>query len=79
MGYTVYGGTDAPYVWVSFDGRDSWEVFTEILEKTNIVTTPAQVSVRAGNGYVRCSARVLAKISTKPRAASRRRSPSNFL
>jgi hypothetical protein len=24
MGYTTYGGTDAPYVWVSFDGRDSW-------------------------------------------------------
>ena len=56
MGYTVYGGTDAPYVWVSFDGRDSWEVFTEILEKTNIVTTPGAGFGPAGNGYVRCSA-----------------------
>ena len=26
MGYTVYGGTDAPYVWVSFDGRDRCEL-----------------------------------------------------
>ena len=56
MGYNTYGGTDAPYVWVSFDGRDSWEVFTEILEKTQIVTTPGAGFGPAGNGYVRCSA-----------------------
>jgi len=56
MGYKTYGGTDAPYVWVSFEGRDSWEVFTEILEKTDIVTTPGAGFGPAGNGYVRCSA-----------------------
>jgi LL-diaminopimelate aminotransferase len=56
MGYKVYGGTDAPYVWVSFEGRDSWEVFTEILDKTDIVTTPGAGFGPAGNGYVRCSA-----------------------
>ena len=56
MGYNAYGGCDAPYVWVSFEGRDSWEVFTEILEKTQIVTTPGAGFGPAGNGYVRCSA-----------------------
>jgi len=56
MGYTVYGGTDAPYVWVSFDGRDSWEVFTEILKKCDVVTTPGAGFGPAGEGFVRCSA-----------------------
>jgi LL-diaminopimelate aminotransferase len=40
LGLSVYGGTDAPYVWVHFPGRSSWEVFTEILEQANVVTTP---------------------------------------
>jgi hypothetical protein len=40
MGFTTYGGTDAPYIWVSMDGKPSWDAFAEILEKTNVVTTP---------------------------------------
>lgn len=40
LGFDVYGGTDAPYVWVSFPGRSSWDVFNEILEKTQVVTIP---------------------------------------
>ena len=56
MGYTTYGGTDAPYVWVSFEGRDSWEVFTEILEKCDIVVTPGAGFGPAGDGFIRCSA-----------------------
>ena len=35
-GIKSYGGADAPYIWAHFPGRDSWEVFTEILEKYNI-------------------------------------------
>ena len=56
MGYTCYGGTDAPYVWVSFDGRDSWEVFTEILQKCDIVVTPGSGFGPAGDGFIRASA-----------------------
>lgn len=56
MGYTTFGGTDAPYVWVSFDGRDSWEVFTEILTKCDIVVTPGSGFGPAGNGFIRASA-----------------------
>ena len=51
LGLSVYGGTDAPYVWVHFPGRSSWDVFAEILEGANVVTTPGSgfgPAVRAG-------------------------------
>ncbi|KAF2320747.1 hypothetical protein GH714_030486 [Hevea brasiliensis] len=38
LGFNVYGGRNAPYVWVHFPGRSSWDVFSEILEKTHVVT-----------------------------------------
>jgi LL-diaminopimelate aminotransferase len=56
MGFSVYGGTDAPYVWVGFPGRDSWDVFAEILDKCDIVTTPGSGFGPAGDGFVRVSA-----------------------
>ena len=33
MGYDVYGGTDAPYIFVGLKGAKSWDTFSEILEK----------------------------------------------
>ncbi|CAI7931833.1 unnamed protein product [Closterium sp. NIES-54] len=39
-GLETYGGVNAPYVWVRFPGRSSWEVFEEILARTDMVTTP---------------------------------------
>lgn len=56
MGFQVYGGSDAPYVWVGFPGKPSWDVFAEILEKCNIVTTPGSGFGPAGEGFVRASA-----------------------
>jgi LL-diaminopimelate aminotransferase len=56
MGFTVYGGENAPYVWVGFPGQKSWDVFAEILEKCNIVTTPGSGFGPAGEGFVRASA-----------------------
>jgi LL-diaminopimelate aminotransferase len=56
MGFTTYGGTDAPYIWVSMDGKKSWDAFAEILEKTNVVTTPGAGFGIAGEGFVRVSA-----------------------
>jgi hypothetical protein len=50
------GGEDAPYVWVGFPGQASWDVFAEILEKCNIVTTPGSGFGPAGEGFVRASA-----------------------
>lgn len=56
MGFTVHGGTDAPYVWVGFPGRKSWDVFAEILDKCDIVTTPGSGFGPGGEGFVRASA-----------------------
>lgn len=54
--YHPPGGEDAPYVWVGFPGKPSWDVFAEILEKCNIVTTPGSGFGPAGEGFVRASA-----------------------
>ena len=56
MGFTVHGGTNAPYIWVGFPGRDSWDVFAEILDKCHVVTTPGSGFGPAGDGFVRVSA-----------------------
>uniref|UniRef100_A0A7S2AUR3 Aminotransferase class I/classII large domain-containing protein n=1 Tax=Pycnococcus provasolii TaxID=41880 RepID=A0A7S2AUR3_9CHLO len=56
LGFEVYGGTDAPYVWVGFPGKNSWDVFAEILSGTSIVTTPGAGFGPAGEGFVRASA-----------------------
>lgn len=56
LGFKVYGGKNAPYVWVHFPGRNSWDVFSEILEKTHVVTTPGSGFGPAGDGFIRVSA-----------------------
>ncbi len=55
-GLKTCGGVNAPYVWAHFPGRKSWDVFTEILEKCQIVTTPGSGFGPAGEGFVRFSA-----------------------
>lgn len=56
LGFKVYGGKNAPYVWIHFPGRSSWDVFSEILEKTHVVTTPGSGFGPGGEGFVRVSA-----------------------
>ncbi|XP_008802708.2 LL-diaminopimelate aminotransferase, chloroplastic-like [Phoenix dactylifera] len=56
LGFHVYGGKNAPYVWVHFPGRSSWDVFAEILEKTHLVTTPGSGFGPGGEGFIRVSA-----------------------
>ncbi|OIV94578.1 hypothetical protein TanjilG_25640 [Lupinus angustifolius] len=56
LGFKVYRGKNAPYVWVYFPGRSSWDVFSEILEKTHVVTTPGSGFGPGGEGFVRVSA-----------------------
>jgi len=55
-GYAVFGGDNAPYLWVHFPGKKSWDVFQELLEKAHIVTTPGSGFGPAGEGFVRFSA-----------------------
>ncbi|MCL1964891.1 MAG: LL-diaminopimelate aminotransferase [Firmicutes bacterium] len=55
-GLTVFGGTDAPYLWVKCpDGLDSWTWFDRLLREKQIVTTPGEGFGACGAGYVRFS------------------------
>ncbi|XAR73011.1 LL-diaminopimelate aminotransferase [Bertholletia excelsa] len=56
LGLKVYGGKNAPYVWVHFPGQNSWDVFSEILAKTHVVTTPGSGFGPGGEGFMRVSA-----------------------
>ncbi|KAL3733247.1 hypothetical protein ACJRO7_022729 [Eucalyptus globulus] len=56
LGLKVYGGKNAPYAWVQFPGRSSWEVFNEILERAHVVTVPGAGFGPGGEGYIRVSA-----------------------
>jgi len=56
LGIKCIGGDNSPYIWAHFPGRDSWEVFSEILEKCHVVTTPGAGFGPAGQSFVRFSA-----------------------
>jgi LL-diaminopimelate aminotransferase len=56
LGIKCVGGDNSPSIWARFPGRDSWDVFAEILEKYQIVTTPGAGFGPAGADYVRFSA-----------------------
>lgn len=58
IGYEVYGGTDAPYVFVKLPESmgGSWDAFQTILEKTQVVTIPGAGFGPGGEGYLRLSA-----------------------
>ncbi|MDH4470534.1 MAG: LL-diaminopimelate aminotransferase [Verrucomicrobiae bacterium] len=56
-GLTVYGGTNAPYLWVQSPlGEKSWETFDRMLHDHHIVVTPGSGFGSAGEGYFRISA-----------------------
>ena len=57
LGYVVYGGVHAPYIWLKTPGRSgSWEFFDELLNKAHVVGTPGVGFGRSGEGYFRLSA-----------------------
>ncbi|XP_034889664.1 probable LL-diaminopimelate aminotransferase, chloroplastic isoform X2 [Populus alba] len=56
LGLKVYGGENAPYLWVHFPGSKSWDIFTEILEKTHIITVPGSGFGPEGEEFMRISA-----------------------
>ncbi|XP_078164680.1 aminotransferase ALD1 homolog isoform X2 [Carex rostrata] len=56
LGKEVYGGVNSPYAWVHFPGRKSWDVFTEILEETHIITVPGCGFGPGGEGFIRVGA-----------------------
>jgi LL-diaminopimelate aminotransferase len=54
--YEVYGGINAPYLWVRFQGQKSWDVFQQFLEQFHLVTTPGSGFGPAGESFLRLTA-----------------------
>ena len=56
-GLQVFGGVNAPYVWIKAPaGMSSWEFFDMLLEKCNVAGTPGSGFGPAGEGYFRLTA-----------------------
>ena len=56
-GFEIYGGVNAPYVWMKTpDGVSSWDFFDKLLGESHIVGTPGSGFGAAGEGYFRLSA-----------------------
>ena len=57
LGYEVYGGKNAPYIWLKVpQGYTSWEFFDELLQQVGIVGTPGAGFGPSGEGYFRLTA-----------------------
>jgi LL-diaminopimelate aminotransferase len=57
IGYTVYGGVNAPYIWLKTpNGVSSWEFFDILLNKAHVVGTPGAGFGSTGEGYFRLTA-----------------------
>ena len=57
IGYDVFGGVNAPYIWVrTKDNATSWDFFDKVLNEANVVGTPGSGFGPAGEGYFRFSA-----------------------
>ena len=56
-GYEVYGGINAPYIWLKTpSGMSSWEFFDWLLEHAHVVGTPGSGFGPSGEGYFRLTA-----------------------
>ncbi|MBI2961272.1 MAG: LL-diaminopimelate aminotransferase [Betaproteobacteria bacterium] len=57
LGMQVYGGVNAPYVWLKTPGNlSSWDFFDRLLQKAHLVGTPGSGFGPCGEGYFRLSA-----------------------
>lgn len=57
LGYEVWGGKNAPYIWCRTPHQmDSWAFFDMLLEQCQVVCTPGVGFGELGQGYVRFSA-----------------------
>ena len=56
-GYSVFGGVNAPYIWLKTPGNmTSWEFFDVLLEQAGVVGTPGSGFGPSGEGYFRLTA-----------------------
>lgn len=57
LGLQVYGGVNAPYIWVKTPGKiGSWEFFDRLLTEAALVCTPGAGFGKSGEGYARLTA-----------------------
>jgi LL-diaminopimelate aminotransferase len=57
LGLHVYGGVNAPYVWLKTPGKlSSWDFFDKLLQQAHLVGTPGSGFGACGEGYFRLSA-----------------------
>ncbi len=57
MGYTVFGGVNAPYIWLKTpEGVSSWQFFDLLLDRASVVGTPGCGFGPSGEGYFRLTA-----------------------
>ncbi|MCX5661786.1 MAG: LL-diaminopimelate aminotransferase [Planctomycetota bacterium] len=57
LGLKVYGGVNAPYIWLKTPNNlKSWEFFDKLLSEAHVVGTPGSGFGAAGEGYFRISA-----------------------
>ena len=52
----VFGGVNAPYLWMRFPGRSSWDIFQDFLEQLHLVVTPGSGFGSGGEGFIRLAA-----------------------
>ncbi|MGI6433593.1 MAG: LL-diaminopimelate aminotransferase [Sphaerochaetaceae bacterium] len=57
LGLRVYGGGNAPYLWVKTPHKlKSWEFFDQLLSQCHVITTPGSGFGAAGEHFIRFSA-----------------------
>jgi LL-diaminopimelate aminotransferase len=57
LGFTVYGGINAPYIWLKTpDNLSSWQFFDLLLDKAGVVGTPGSGFGPCGEGFLRLTA-----------------------
>ncbi len=56
-GFSVYGGKNAPYIWLKTpDGLSSWQFFDRLLYEAHVVGTPGVGFGPSGEGFLRLTA-----------------------
>jgi LL-diaminopimelate aminotransferase len=57
IGLTVYGGMNAPYVWVKSPATlTSWQFFDKLIDEARVISTPGSGFGPSGEGFLRLSA-----------------------
>jgi LL-diaminopimelate aminotransferase len=56
-GYKVFGGINAPYIWMKTPNNlSSWDFFDKLMKEANVVGTPGAGFGANGEGYFRLTA-----------------------